>query len=176
MSLEDVSYEARDELASLARKLSESPETRADFLRLTKKVRPDVSMPELDIEDRTNSMLQRSEARVASLEAKLHERDAIEKLEKRRSDLMQNGFVSNRAEIQEVEKIMIEKGITNHEAAAEYHKWMKQAAVPTPTGYNPNPMRQFDLSAFRKNPVQAARDVAAQAMTEFRRPARPIGL
>jgi hypothetical protein len=176
MSLEDVSYEARDELASLARKLSESPETRADFLRLTKKVRPDVSMPELDIEDRTNSMLQRSEARVASLEAKLHERDAIEKLEKRRSDLMQNGFVSNRAEIQEVEKIMIEKGITNHEAAAEYHKWMKQAAVPTPTGYNPNPMRQFDLSAFRKNPVQAAREVAAQAMTEFRRPARPIGL
>ena len=176
MSLEDVSYEARDELASLARKLSESPETRADFLRLTKKVRPDVSMPELDIEDRTNSLLQRSEARVASLEAKLHERDAIEKLEKRRNDLMQNGFVSNRDEIQEVEKIMIEKGITNHEAAAEYHKWMKQAAVPTPTGYNPNPMRQFDLSAFRKNPVQAARDVAAQAMTEFRRPARPIGL
>ena len=176
MSLEDVSYEARDELASLARKLSESPETRADFLRLTKKVRPDVSMPELDIEDRTNSLLQRSEARVASLEAKLHERDAIEKLEKRRNDLMQNGFVSNRDEIQEVEKIMIEKGITNHEAAAEYHKWMKQAAVPTPTGYNPNPMRQFDLSAFRKNPVQAAREVAAQAMTEFRRPARPIGL
>jgi hypothetical protein len=176
MSLEDVSYEARDELASLARKLSESPETRADFLRLTKKVRPDVSMPELDIEDRTNSLLQRSEARVASLEAKLHERDAIEKLEKRRSDLMQNGFVSNRAEIQEVEKIMIEKGITNHEAAAEYHKWMKQAATPTPTGYNPSPMKQFDLSAFRKNPVQAAREVAAQAMTEFRRPARPIGL
>jgi hypothetical protein len=176
VSLEDVSYEARDELASLARKLSESPETRADFLRLTKKVRPDVSMPELDIEDRTNSMLKRSEARVASLEAKLHERDAIEKLEKRRSDLVQNGFVSNRAEIQEVEKIMIEKGITNHEAAAEYHKWMKQSAVPTPTGYNPNPMKQFDLSAFRKNPVQAAREVAAQAMTEFRRPARPIGL
>ena len=176
MSLEDVSYEARDELASLARRLSESPETRADFLRLTKKVRPDVSMPELDIEDRTNSMLQRSEARVASLEAKLHERDAIEKLEKRRSDLVQNGFVNNRSEVQEVEKIMIEKGITNHEAAAEYHKWMKQAAVPTPTGYNPNPMKQFDLSAFRKNPVQAAREVASQAMQEFRRPARPIGL
>ena len=176
MSLEDVSYEARDELASLARKLSESPETRADFLRLTKKVRPDVSMPELDIEDRTNSMLQRSEARVASLEAKLHERDAIEKLERRRSDLIKNGFVSDSAEIQEVEKIMIEKSITNHETAAEYHKWMKQAATPTPTGYNPNPMRQIDLSAFRKNPVQAAREVAAQAMTEFRRPARPIGL
>jgi len=104
MSLEDVSYEARDELASLARKLSESPETRADFLRLTKKVRPDVSMPELDIEDRTNSMLQRSEARVASLEAKLHERDAIEKLERRRSDLIKNGFVSDSAESKQSNK------------------------------------------------------------------------
>jgi hypothetical protein len=176
MSLEDVSYEARDELANLARRLSESPETRADFLRLTRKVRPDVSMPELDIEERTNSMLQRSEQRVASLEAKLQERDAIANLEARRNNLVTSGLVKSRADVSEVEKIMLEKGITNHEAAAEYHTWMKQAAIPTPSGYNPNPMKQFDLSAFKKNPVQAARDVAAQAMSEFRRPARPIGL
>jgi len=176
MSLEDVSYEARDELANLARRLSESPETRADFLRLTRKVRPDVSMPELDIEERTNSMLQRSEQRVASLEAKLQERDAIANLEARRNNLVTSGLVKSRADVSEVEKIMLEKGITNHEAAAEYHAWMKQAAIPTPSGYNPNPMKQFDLSAFKKNPVQAARDVAAQAMSEFRRPARPIGL
>jgi hypothetical protein len=176
MSLEDVSYEARDELANLARRLSESPETRADFLRLTRKVRPDVSMPELDIEERTNSMLQRSEQRVASLEAKLQERDAIANLEARRNNLVTSGLVKSRADVSEVEKIMLEKGITNHEAAAEYHTWMKQAATPTPSGYNPNPMKQFDLSAFKKNPVQAARDVAAQAMSEFRRPARPIGL
>ena len=176
MSLEDVSYEARDELANLARRLSESPETRADFLRLTRKVRPDVSMPELDIEERTNSMLQRSEQRVASLEAKLQERDAIANLEARRNNLVTSGLVKSRADVSEVEKIMLEKGITNHEAAAEYHTWMKQAATPTPSGYNPNPMTQFDLSAFKKNPVQAARDVAAQAMSEFRRPARPIGL
>ena len=176
MSLEDVSYEARDELANLARRLSESPETRADFLRLTRKVRPDVSMPELDIEERTNSMLQRSEQRVASLEAKLQERDAIANLEARRNNLVTSGLVKSRADVSEVEKIMLEKGITNHEAAAEYHTWMKQAATPTPSGYNPNPMKQFDLSAFRKNPIQAARDVAAQAMSEFKKPTRPIGL
>jgi hypothetical protein len=176
MSLENVSYEARDELAALARLLSETPETRPDFLRLTKKVRPDVSMPELDIEERTNSMLARAESRVASLEAKLQEKDAIGELERRRSSLVSKGFVKSREDIQDVEKIMLEKGITNHEAAAEYHQWMKQAATPTPSGYNSNPMKQFDLTAFRKNPVQAARDVAAQAMAEIRRPVRPIGL
>jgi hypothetical protein len=104
------------------------------------------------------------------------ERDAIDKLKERRANLLKSGLVKSEAEIEEVEKVMIDKGIHNHEAAAEYHAWMKQAATPTPTGYNPNPLRQFDMSAFRKNPVQAARDVAAQALNEIRRPTRPIGL
>jgi len=39
-SLEDLTPEARDELALLARELSDDPETREAFLRLTKKRRP----------------------------------------------------------------------------------------------------------------------------------------
>jgi hypothetical protein len=45
MSLEDLSMEARDELALLARQLSENPATRKDFLRLTKKAKPDMPIP-----------------------------------------------------------------------------------------------------------------------------------
>jgi hypothetical protein len=175
MSLEDMSYEDR-EMAKLAYQLNQNPETRSAFLQLTRKVRPDVAMPELEIEERTNRALQQSEARVASLEAKLQERDAINDLENRRKNLMDKGMVQTRAEIQQVEKLMLEKNIVDHETAAEYHNFMKQAAVPTPSGYNPNPMRQFDLKAFHKNPIQAARDVAAQAMSEIRKPVRPIGL
>jgi len=175
MSLEDMSYEDR-EMSKLAYQLSQNPSTRATFLKLTQQVRPDVAMPELEIEERTNKALQQSEARVASLEAKLQERDAINDLENRRKNLMDKGMVQTRAEIQQVEKLMLEKNIVDHETAAEYHNFMKQAAVPTPSGYNPNPMRQFDLKAFHKNPVQAARDVAAQALGEFRKPVRPIGL
>lgn len=171
-----MSLEAREELASLSERLANDPSTRKDFLRLTRKVRPDLPIPELDIDDRTSSMLQQSENRVAGLEAKLAERDAMGELERRRNALISKGLVRDRDEIQAVEKVMLDKGITNHESAAEYHKWMQQAATPTPTGYNPNPLKQFDMSAFRKNPVQAARDVAAQAMNEFRKPNRPIGL
>ena len=176
MSLEDKSYEERDELARLALQLSNDPKTRPDFMRLTRQVRPDVAMPELEIEERVNTAFNSAQQKIASLEAKLAERDAIDNLESRRKSLLEKGLVTNRAEVQEVEKLMLEKGITNHETSAEHYKYMQQAAVPTPSGYNPNPMRQFDLSAFRKNPIQAARDVAAQAMGEFRKPTRPIGL
>lgn len=176
MSLENQSYEERDELARLALQLSQNPATRTEFMRMTKHVRPDVALPELEIEDRVNKHFTASQQKIASLEAKLAERDAMDNLESRRKSLLEKGLVQSKDEVQQVEKLMLDKGITNHEAAAEYHNFMKQAAVPTPTGYNPNPMRQFDLKAFHKNPVQAARDVAAESLREFRKPTRPIGL
>ena len=53
MSLEDISLEQRDELALLAKQLAENPSTRKDFLRMTKKVKPDLPIPELEIQDYT---------------------------------------------------------------------------------------------------------------------------
>jgi hypothetical protein len=91
MSLENLSLEARDELAALAQTLAENPETRKDFLRMTKRVKPDLPIPELDIEDYTHRAVSRSEDRVQALEAKLREKEAIEELQKRRQSLMKKG-------------------------------------------------------------------------------------
>lgn len=176
MSLEDLSMEARDELAMLARQLSENPATRKDFLRLTKKHRPDMPIPELEIEDSTNSAMERAENRVRALEAKLQERDAIEELEKRRSKIKRNGLVEKDEDVAEVEKIMLEKGITDHSTAAEYWAWMKQSAQPTPSGYNPSPLNKLDLGKYWKNPQQGAREEAMKALNELRKNPRPIGL
>lgn len=176
MSLENVSYEARDELAALAQQLADNPATRKDFLRMTKKVKPDLPIPELDMEDYTHNAVTKSEQRVQALEAKLRERDAIEELQKRRQSLMKKGLIASEDEVKDVEKIMLERGITSHETAAEYHQWMKQAAVPTSSGYNPSPVKQFDLNKYWKNPVNAARDEAANALRDLRKPQRPIGL
>jgi hypothetical protein len=176
MSLENLSLEARDELAALAQTLAENPETRKDFLRMTKRVKPDLPIPELDIEDYTHRAVSRSEDRVQALEAKLREKEAIEELQKRRQSLMKKGLISNESEVSDVEKIMLERGITNHETAAEYHQWMKQAAVPTSTGYNPSAVKQFDLNKYWKNPVSAARNEAMNALNDLRKPQRPIGL
>ena len=176
MSLENLSLEARDELAALAQTLAENPDTRKDFLRMTKKVKPDLPIPELDIEDYTHRAVSRSEDRVQALEAKLREKEAIEELNNRRQSLMKKGLISNESEVGDVEKIMLERGITNHETAAEYHQWMKQAAVPTSSGYNPSAVKQFDLNKYWKNPVSAARNEALNALNDLRKPHRPIGL
>ena len=111
-----------------------------------------------------------------ALEAKLREKEALEELQNRRNSLMKKGLIKSEDEIGDVEKVMLERGITNHETAAEYHQWMKQAAVPTSTGYNPNPVRQFDLNKYWKNPVTAARNEAMNALNDLRKPQRPIGL
>jgi hypothetical protein len=176
MSLENLSLEARDELAALAQTLAENPDTRKDFLRMTRKVKPDLPIPELDIEDYTHTAVSRSEDRVQALEAKLREKEAIEELNSRRQSLMKKGLISNESEVGDVEKIMLERGITNHETAAEYHQWMKQAAVPTSSGYNPSAVKQFDLNKYWKNPAAAARNEAMNALNDLRKPQRPIGL
>lgn len=176
MSLEDLSMEARDELAMLARQLSENPATRKEFLRLTKKAKPDMPIPELEIEDKTDSAIEMMRKENQELRAKWQEKEAMEELKSRRSNLKSKGLVERDEDIAEVEKIMLEKGMTNHETAAEYWQWMKQSAQPTPTGYNPNPMTKFDLGKYWKNPVQGARDEAAKALNELRKNPRPIGL
>ena len=176
MSLENISLEARDELAALSQMLAENPETRKDFLRMTKKVKPDLPIPELEMEDYTRQAVNQSEQRVQQLEAKLRERDAVEELQKRRNALMKKGLIQSESEIEEVEKIMLDKKIHDHETAAQYHAWMKQAAVPTSSGYNPSPVKQFDLNRYWKNPAGAARTEAMNALNDLRRPNRPIGL
>lgn len=179
MSLEDVSPEARDELALLARRLSENPATRKEFLRLTKRVNPDLPIPELELEETVSKHSTAAQQRIERLEQQLRERDALEELEKRRQALVKKGKISDEAEIEQIEKIMLEKGITNHETAAEYHRYMREAAAPTPMGYNRNVMdntARATLANYWKNPQVAARDEASKALMELRGKPRPIGL
>jgi hypothetical protein len=176
MSLEDLSSEARDELALLARRLAENPNTRKDFLRMTKTVNPDMPIPELEIEESTNRANNEMREELQAMRNQMRERDALEELGKRRNKLKAKGLIQNDEDMNEVERIMLDKGITNHEAAAEYWTWMKQSAAPTPTGYNPSAISKFDLSKYWKNPTAGARDEAAKALMDLRKPTRPIGL
>ena len=176
MSLEDMSFEQRDQMALLMRELSDNPDTRKEILRLTKKVKPGLVIPELDIEEHTQSAVSAANKRVEDIEAKMREKEALADLESRRMKLIKKGLIQDESEIEQVEKIMLDKGITNHESAAEYWQWMKQSAVPTPTGYNPSAVSKFDLGKYYKNPVMAARDEAAKALNELRKNPRPIGL
>ena len=177
MSLEDMSNDQVNELAALAKQLAENPETRKDFLRLTKKAKPDLPIPELEIEDATTNAVSKAYERVEGIENRMRERDARDSLNERRQSLLKKGFAKDDADIESIEKIMLEKNIPNHETAAEYWKWMQESAAPTPgTSYNPSTLSRFDLSKFQKNPVAAARDEAFKALNELRKSPKPIGL
>jgi hypothetical protein len=176
MSLENYSPEQVNELAALALDLSNNPKTRKSLLRLTKEVRPDLVTPELEIEDYTEKKVSQANQRVEDLEAKLREKELKENLKEKRDALLKKGLIDNESDIEEVEKVMLENKIADHETAAQYWQWMKQAAAPTPTGYNPNPVAKFDLGKYYKNPQQAARDEASKALSELRNTRKPIGI
>ena len=176
MSLEDLSPDAIHELAALSKRLSEDPATRKEFLRLTKKAHPDLSVPEIEIEEATNVRVSAAEQRVQELEARLRQKDVKEELAKRRNTLKTTGKVQSDEEILEIEKLMTEKGIANHETAADYWKWMKEASAPTSNGYPQPVMSRLDVKSYMKNPVGAARENAAAALAELRKNPRPIGL
>ena len=57
-SLEDLSSDARDELAMLARELADNPDTREAFLRLTKKARPSLNIDSIDLKDEVSARLE----------------------------------------------------------------------------------------------------------------------
>jgi len=175
-SLEDLDYQQRDELAKLSKTLADNPHTRKAFLRLTKQVNPDLVIPELDIEENTNTAIEKMMKENESIRNQLRERDARDNLEKRRANLKTKGMANTDQDIEEIEKVMLEKNIPDHETAAQYWDWMKQSATPTPTGYNPSGLGKFDLSQYWKNPQGAARNEAAKALSELRKNTRPIGI
>ena len=176
-TLEDLAPEARDELALLARQLADDPSTRTSFLKLAKQARPNVPIPELDIADRISAFEASSAGKLADLETKQAQRDAMDELKRRRDDA-RSKYNLSAEDIQQVEKIMLEQGIQNHDTGAQFFQWQREAATPTPTGYKPNVMdktAQDTLSKFWKNPAQAARSEAANALDHLRKNPRPVG-
>jgi hypothetical protein len=175
MSLENYSPEAIEELAALSKRLSEDPKTRKSFLRLAKEVNPDLPVPELEMEEVVNQRVSASEQRVADLEKQLRAREVRDELTRRRNKLKESGYAQSDDDILEIEKLMTDKGIANHETAADYWRHMKQSAVPTP-GYPQPVMSRLDVKGYMKNPVAAARENAAAALAELRKNPKPIGL
>jgi hypothetical protein len=178
-SLEDMTPDARDELARLARDLAEDPATREQFLRLTKQKRQNLTIDAIDLKDQFNAKFEQMQSQNDALQAKLREKDALEELKLRRESLVKKGKAKSDDDIAEIEKVMLEKGITNHETAADYFDYMRQSATPTAANVFDksiwNEQARDSLKSFRHDPVRAARDEAARALTELRKNPRPVG-
>jgi hypothetical protein len=170
-TLEDLGQDQINELALLARELSDNPDTRPDFLRGMKKIRPGTPVPELELDDRLAAARKENTDALAALQNKLAERDLRDELTRRRTAIKTERNLSD-TDVEAIEKVMLDKGIQNHEAAADYWDWMRQAAKPTPAAYDRsflNKENRTVLSDYWKNPAAAARANAADAINDFKK-------
>ena len=171
MSLEGKSVEDIEALAELANALGSNPNTRMDFLRLTKRANPGASIPEIDIPVGLQSSMQPHLDRLAQLEAKALQRDTRDNiLSQRREALSVKGITE--ADIPAVEKLMTDRKILDHKTAAEFLSAQQRLAEPTPSSTAGS--RTFgkpvlpDLTAFKGNMQAHARSEAYAAIDQLR--------
>ena len=122
MSLEDMSFEQRDQMALLMRELSDNPDTRKEILRLTKRVKPGLVIPELDIEDHTHTAVSAANKRVEDLEAKMREKEALADLDSRRMKLIKKGLIQDESEIEQVHDFSLQWSWLRRSAASTRHR------------------------------------------------------
>ncbi len=173
-SLENFSRENLEESTRLLRTLLNSPDTRETTLRLIKK-KTGSSIPEIDARDAVMGEVQKErDARVA-LEARLQERDIMERIEKERSRIKtDNGF--NDEDVKAVEALMVDKDapIPSYAAAAKVYKASKQIAQPTTHQLQPKTWDMPEKDVWkggignRMELNKIALQEAYKAMNEFR--------
>jgi len=166
VSLEGLSPEAIADLAVTLKTLTDNPKTRAHTLALMKHADPSLNIPEIDIPNRMAGVAKAATDRIQKLEDDIMRRDLQERIRERRSSIVKSGMVSE-SEVPEVEKLMLEKGISNHETAAEFYASQKKAAAPTPGTFGQPLMPKPDLKAMGGNISQWARSEAQRAITDF---------
>jgi hypothetical protein len=130
MSLEGKSVEEIQALAELASSLASDPKTRMGFLQLTKAVNPTTSIPEIDIPASLRKQFEEPLKKLDALEKRQAEQDMERKIEAARRKLMRDKNVTE-DEMPAIEKLMVEKGIANHETAIDHLRMSQRAAEPT---------------------------------------------
>jgi ribosomal protein S20 len=168
VSLEGMSQEAINGLALLAKGLSQNQTTRGEFLRLTKTANPDLNIPEVDIPLQMQGMMEAERKKREDLENKIRETEVRDQIKERRENLMRDKKLSFE-QVQEVEKMMTEKGIVNHDTAADFYMSQQKSAAPTPsTGFGVNTVPKIDAKDFGGNIAQWSRNEAANLIGDIR--------
>ena len=130
MSLEGKTVEEIQALAELANELASDPKTRQHFLHLTKMANPNTSIPEIDIPANMRAAMIEPLKQLDALTRRQEERDLQDSIMVRRQEMMAKGVRAD--EIQKLEKLMVDKGIANHDTALEHLRMSERAAAPTP--------------------------------------------
>lgn len=127
MSLENLDERTRDELASLALRLSSNKKTRKDFLKLAKQEAPNMPIPELDQEAELDTRMKAEAEERQKLASEFADYKAKAEFKDQRSRVMQE-YSYSEDQMTQMEE-MIKKG----ELPADYNwasKLFKQQIEP----------------------------------------------
>lgn len=166
-SLEDFTPEQIEQMAATYHGILNNPETRSLALQATKKINPELSIPELDLEARTRAGFQAIDKKNQELEQQIRERDAKDRIREARSGLKEQGFTND--DVSAIEKIMMDEHIPSYETAAKYYKGQRTIAEPTP---NMGPATTFNMPA---DPLAALKG-GKQALNRWGREAATAAL
>lgn len=125
-------------LDTLVKGLARNPETREMVQRAIKKANPNVSIPELDSNDKVLAAVATEREERLKLERSIQERDIRDRLEKQRAGIISRHKLTE-ADMVEVEKLMTREvdPIPTYEGAALVYKASRQSATPTPANFAP---------------------------------------
>lgn len=170
MSLEGRSVDEIQALAELADALQSDPKTRNQFLSLTKIKNPTAHIPEVDIPAALGAQFKPYLEKLDALTKREEERALQDRIMAARRNIVSKGV--SESEVPEIEKLMVDKGIANHDTAVEHWKLAKQAAAPTPASGLPG-LRRFeqpkvDMKQFAGDPKGYAYNAAYSVIDELR--------
>ena len=171
-SLEGLNADEIAEMAATYQAGLNNPETRELMLRVTKKLKPNVSIPEIDLRDAARGEFKKVDDRQAALEQQIRERDARDRVRDERDRLREQGF--SKDEVAAVEKIMMDEHIPSYETAAKYYKAQQTVAEPRPhvggaaTTYSMPKDPLAALKGGKSSLNKWSRDQATQDMDDIR--------
>jgi Spy/CpxP family protein refolding chaperone len=155
MSLENTT---QAELAQLLLDMTSNAESRDALLPHIRKARPGLPIPELDLQDKIKAHTDAQSERIKALEDQLAKSRIQAQIEEGRRKVISAGLVDE-SEISDLEKLMTEKKIADHEIAARYRHSERMSATPTPSiaKFNANPFEdaQKTVTDYFKNPKSA---------------------
>lgn len=158
---DNLSLEDQQALGQTMHRLLTNPELRKTTLGLLKKADPSVTLPEVELDERLNSISEAQQKRISELEDKLKAKEIADAREKQLNALRDRGL-----DPAEVEKTMVDKRIADYDTAARFLELERQSAPPTPSSITPIALPE-DAKNIVRNPRQWANTEAHKAMSDL---------
>ena len=135
-NFEDMSEAQRNDLGKRLHGMLLNPDVAPQVKKLLQKTDPTLRFPELEVADAVQKELKERDEKISKLEAEQIRGGRRARRAERRAAASPEGLDPD-----EVEKAIVEKGITNWDTAVELVRLSKLAAPPTPANAYQHPPR-----------------------------------